>query len=216
MREREREGEWSVRTKNIDPWVSSCLLPFARTPLHPSMDRSIRSVNQCVAAGKIAVGCLDDVSRAPMPRKFEITATKEVVPSFLSLLALSSLEQSQPHVGTTPTDLEPLFFPSCTKRLVVGAQVAAGPLDASRPGAVTTESMRGIVVSRETVGGARWINRERVETEKYPALAIVAVNLVGAASQDPGAKKLSSSDLRDREAARKRRNVSHSSSGEGE
>ena len=127
---------------------------------------------------------------------------------FLPSPCLILFRASQPHVGTR---LTPLSFPY--EHLVVRAQINAGQLDASRPGAVTTESMRGIVVSRETVEGARWINKERVETERFPELVVVAVNLVGAASQDPGAKKLSSSDLRDRDAARKRTKLSQSPSG---
>ena len=63
------------------------------------------------------------------------------------------------------------------------------------PGAVTSASMDGIVVSRETVAGAKSINDER-EKANYKVLVVIPVNLVGATSQEGDAKKLSSSDLR--------------------
>merc|ERR1712070_112464 len=74
-------------------------------------------------------------------------------------------------------------------------KVASGELGLHDPGAVTSASMDGIVVSRETVAGAKSINDER-EKANYKALVVIPVNLVGATSQEGDAKKLSSSDLR--------------------
>ena len=62
--------------------------------------------------------------------------------------------------------------------------------------------MDGIVVSRETIQGATWINKER-ETLGFKPITVVAVNLVGAVEQTSTAKKLSSSDLREIDAAGK-------------
>ena len=56
-------------------------------------------------------------------------------------------------------------------------QVASGELGEQKPQAVTSEGMEGIVVSRETVAGATWINDER-KTLGYKPLSVVAVNLV--------------------------------------
>merc|ERR1711977_479096 len=82
-------------------------------------------------------------------------------------------------------------------------QVASGELGEQKPLAVTSEGMEGIVVSRETVAGATWINDER-KTLGYKPLSVVAVNLVGAISQMANAKKLSSSDLREMDARNKK------------
>ena len=79
------------------------------------------------------------------------------------------------------------------------SQVAAGELNAGKPAAMTSETMEGIVVSRETVCGAEAINRERLGSGLAP-LVVVPVNLVGASNQEPDAKKLSSSDLRQKDA----------------
>merc|ERR1711977_132495 len=111
----------------------------------------IRSMNPSL---QVAVGVLDDVSCAPMPKQFII-------------------------------------------------QVASGELGEQKPQAVTSEGMEGIVVSRETVAGATWINDER-KTLGYKPLSVVAVNLVGAISQMANAKKLSSSDLREMDARNKK------------
>ncbi|QDZ23256.1 cytidylyltransferase-like protein [Chloropicon primus] len=79
-------------------------------------------------------------------------------------------------------------------------QVDSGELNAGKPLAITSESMDGIVVSRETVSGATAINDERA-TLGYEPLVVISVNLVGATRQNTDAKKLSSSDLRELDAA---------------
>jgi phosphopantetheine adenylyltransferase len=80
-------------------------------------------------------------------------------------------------------------------------EVHSGELDDKPPLAVTSERMDGIVVSRETVGGAAWINQER-EASGFKPIAIIAVNLIGAMEQSQQAKKLSSSDLREDDSSK--------------
>jgi len=83
-------------------------------------------------------------------------------------------------------------------------QVSSGLLTEGKPAAVSSEQIECIVVSRETISGATWINQER-QALGYKPLSIVVVNLVGATSQSADAKKLSSSQLRDEEVAAEER-----------
>jgi len=76
--------------------------------------------------------------------------------------------------------------------------VRVGPLDASPPLAATIRDMHGLVISRETVSGAEALNDVRA-TAGFDPLAFVVVDVVGADSSS-GAVKLSSTDLRARDA----------------
>jgi len=80
-------------------------------------------------------------------------------------------------------------------------QVAAGVLDDKPPLAMTSASLEGIVVSRETVAGAESINRER-KGQGFRPLAVITVGLV-AGGQESGETKLSSTDLRERDAKKR-------------
>lgn len=82
-----------------------------------------------------------------------------------------------------------------------GVLVEEGPLTSAseRPKASTMREMSALVVSRETVTGGEAIQGHRAEAG-FPPLALVVVDLVGAASQAPDAAKLSSSALRAAEA----------------
>ncbi len=78
--------------------------------------------------------------------------------------------------------------------------MAAGVLDENPPLALTSASMEGIVVSRETVAGAAAINEERKGQGLEP-IAVITVGLVAGEGQQGGAK-LSSTDLREGDAKR--------------
>ncbi len=82
-----------------------------------------------------------------------------------------------------------------------GAEVVAGPLtDPNEPPRAATEArFDAIVVSEETIEGAHWINRVR-EGLGFKPLVVVVVGLLP--SKD--APKLSSTELRDKEAATER------------
>ncbi len=82
-------------------------------------------------------------------------------------------------------------------------QVTAGPLtDPNQPPlCATEEDFDAIVVSEETLGGAVWINEHRKQLGFHP-LAIVVVGLLlrKGGSNDGDKVKISSSDLRAKEA----------------
>merc|ERR1719263_1172426 len=109
---------------------------------------------------EVAVGTLDDVTRAPMPREFFVIQNQ--VQHALFPLLPSPAPFSRPlffafeeDSGKELTD----FFSLST--VFPRIQVAAGVLDENPPLALTSASMEGIVVSRETVAGAAAINEER-------------------------------------------------------
>ena len=83
----------------------------------------------------------------------------------------------------------------------IDCKVAAGVLDDKPPLAMTSASLEGIVVSRETVAGAESINRER-KGQGFRPLAVITVGLV-AGGQESGETKLSSTDLRERDAKKR-------------
>eukprot|EP00191_Tetraselmis_sp_GSL018_P018844 CAMPEP_0177580374 /NCGR_PEP_ID=MMETSP0419_2-20121207/1521_1 /TAXON_ID=582737 /ORGANISM="Tetraselmis sp., Strain GSL018" /LENGTH=314 /DNA_ID=CAMNT_0019069227 /DNA_START=257 /DNA_END=1201 /DNA_ORIENTATION=- len=88
------------------------------------------------------------------------------------------------------------------RRVRPGMDVRPGPLtDPSEPPlAATMREMEALVVSRETTGGAEWINGHR-RTRGFGPLDVLVVGLVGADGQDAGSAKLSSSGLRAKRAA---------------
>jgi len=81
-----------------------------------------------------------------------------------------------------------------------GLQVAAGPLEDPRepPLAATLREMEALVVSRETTGGADWIQGVRRDLGFAP-LRVLVVGLVGGGAEE--GTKLSSTALREEEAA---------------
>ena len=83
-----------------------------------------------------------------------------------------------------------------------GLLVAAGPLEDPRepPLAATLREMEALVVSRETTGGADWIQGVRRDLGFAP-LRVLVVGLVGGGE---GGAKLSSTALREEEAAQGR------------
>lgn len=81
-----------------------------------------------------------------------------------------------------------------------GLDVEIGPLDNSPPKAATIEPMEALVISHETVAGAKVLNDMRAERGFAP-IEFVTVDLVGAETQDASAPKLSSTTLRQKEAA---------------
>ena len=80
-----------------------------------------------------------------------------------------------------------------------GLLVAAGPLEDPRepPLAATLREMEALVVSRETTGGADWIQGVRRDLGFAP-LRVLVVGLVGGVEEGT---KLSSTALREEEAA---------------
>ena len=80
-----------------------------------------------------------------------------------------------------------------------GLDVEIGPIDNSPPKAATIESMEALVISHETVAGAMKLNEIRAE-KGFAPIEFVTVDLVGAATQDASAPKLSSTALRQKEA----------------
>jgi len=81
-----------------------------------------------------------------------------------------------------------------------GLQVETSALSGGPPKAVTWSGMQALVVSRETLSGAMTVQQQRAERGFVP-LRLLTVDLVGAASQEPLARKLSSSSLREMEHA---------------
>ena len=80
-----------------------------------------------------------------------------------------------------------------------GLRVDASSLTGEPPKAVTHAHMQALVISRETAAGGEAVQAQRA-ARGYPPLQMLTVDLVGADSQSPMARKLSSSGLRALEA----------------
>jgi phosphopantetheine adenylyltransferase len=82
--------------------------------------------------------------------------------------------------------------------------VEMSELSSAPPKAATLEPMACLVISRETAAGGRALQAQRAAAGFAP-LVLLVVDLVGATSQAPLARKLSSSGLRELEAAQEAR-----------
>ena len=85
-----------------------------------------------------------------------------------------------------------------------GLRVDTSELSAAPPKAATVAPMACLVISRETAAGGLALQAQRQQAGLAP-LVLLVVDLVGATSQAPLARKLSSSGLRELEAAQEAR-----------
>jgi len=85
------------------------------------------------------------------------------------------------------------------RRVRPSLRVDASELQEGPPKAATLDWMQALVISRETAAGGEAVQEQRA-ARSFPPLAMLIVDLVGAASQAPLARKLSSSGLRALEA----------------
>lgn len=85
-----------------------------------------------------------------------------------------------------------------------GLRVDTSELSSAPPKAATEAPMACLVISRETAAGGLALQAQRQQAGLAP-LVLLVVDLVGATSQAPLARKLSSSGLRELEAAQEAR-----------
>ena len=71
------------------------------------------------------------------------------------------------------------------------------------PKAATDAEIEALAISRETIAGGRRLQEMRKQLGVEAPLDLLVVDLVGASSQEQGATKLSSSQLREDEARAK-------------